>query len=185
MFQVEALKGLVFETVHKRKDGSTFPVEVSSRLIELDGQSFFLSIARDITERKQEGIALISEKNRSEAIIAAIGDGISIQDRNFKVIYQNQVDKEIHGNHVGVYCYKAYEYKNETYEGCPVAATFKDGMIHTTERSVLTDNGMIHVEITSSPLKNESGKIVAGIEVVRDITARGRGSTRRRDSPRL
>ncbi len=78
------------------------------------GQSFFLSIARDITERKQEGIALISEKNRSEAIIAAIGDGISIQDRNFKVIYQNQVDKEIHDNHVGVYCYKAYEYKNET-----------------------------------------------------------------------
>jgi len=93
MLQVKALKGLVFETVHKRKDGSTFPVEVSSRLIELDGQSFFLSIARDITERKQEEIALLNEKNRSEAIIAAIGDGISIQDRNFKVIYQNQVDK--------------------------------------------------------------------------------------------
>ena len=178
MLQVKALKGLVFETVHKRKDGSTFPVEVSSRLIELDGQSFFLSIARDITERKQEEIALINEKNRSEAIIAAIGDGISIQDRNFKVIYQNQVDKVIHGDHVGEYCYKAYEYKNETCEGCPVAASFKDGMIHTTERSVLTDNCMIHVEITSSPLKNESGEIVAGIEVVRDITARKKAEHR-------
>jgi hypothetical protein len=45
MLQVKALKGLVFETVHKRKDGSTFPVEVSSQLIELDGHGAFLPSA--------------------------------------------------------------------------------------------------------------------------------------------
>ncbi|MDP1784962.1 MAG: PAS domain S-box protein [Sulfuricurvum sp.] len=41
-----------FETVHRRKDGSTFPVEVSTKLIELD-KPYMLSIVRDITERKQ------------------------------------------------------------------------------------------------------------------------------------
>jgi PAS domain S-box-containing protein len=117
-------------------------------------------------------IALINEKNRSEAIIAAIGDGISIQDRNFRVIYQNHVVKNIHGDHVGEYCYQAYEHKNETCEGCPVAASFKDGMVHTAERSVKFDQRAFHVEITASPLKNESGEIVAGIEVVRDIAPR-------------
>jgi PAS domain S-box-containing protein/diguanylate cyclase (GGDEF)-like protein len=40
-----------FETVHRRKDGSTFPVEVSSTLIEID-RPYLLSIARDITQRK-------------------------------------------------------------------------------------------------------------------------------------
>jgi PAS domain S-box-containing protein len=47
MQQVKALKGLVFETVHRRKDGSTFPVEISARLIELNGQSYFLSSAEN------------------------------------------------------------------------------------------------------------------------------------------
>jgi PAS domain S-box-containing protein len=178
MHQVKALKGLVFETVHRRKDGSTFPVEISSRLIELKGQSYFLSIARDITERKQAEIALINEKNKSEAIIAAIGDGISIQDRNFKILYENRVHKEMMGDHCGKYCYQAYQHIDEPCEDCALAASFKDGMIHTAEKSASTVHGMTYFEITSSPLKNESGEIVAGIEVVRDITARKKSEHR-------
>ena len=178
MQQVKALKGLVFESVHRRKDGSTFPVEVSSRLIEFDGQSFFLSIARDITKRKQAEIALINEKNRSEAIIAAIGDGISIQDRNFKILYENKIHRDMMGEHVGEYCYQAYQHLNEPCEDCALAASFTDGMIHTAEKSASTAGGMIYFEITASPLKNESGEIVAGIEVVRDVTARKKAEHR-------
>jgi len=178
MQQVKALKGLVFETVHKRKDGSTFPVEVSARLIELNGQSYFLSIARDITKRKQAEIALINEKNRSEAIIAAIGDGISIHDRNFKILYENRIHNDLMGNHVGEYCYQAYQHLNEPCEVCAMAESFRDGMIHTKERSASTDRGLIHFEITASPLKNESGEIVAGIEVVRDVTTRKKAEHR-------
>lgn len=45
--------GILFETRHRRKDGSTFPVEVSSTIREIDGEKVLLSIARDITERKK------------------------------------------------------------------------------------------------------------------------------------
>ncbi len=52
----------VFETAHYRKNGSTMPVEISARVIELDGEEMFLSIVRDITERKQaeENINLLA-----------------------------------------------------------------------------------------------------------------------------
>ncbi|MFA7300657.1 MAG: diguanylate cyclase, partial [Sideroxydans sp.] len=43
----------VFETAHYRKDGSIMPVENSVKVIELDGEKVFLSVVRDITERKQ------------------------------------------------------------------------------------------------------------------------------------
>lgn len=46
-------EGTLFEAMHQRKDGSTFPVEVSSRGIDIGGQRILLSIIRDITERKR------------------------------------------------------------------------------------------------------------------------------------
>lgn len=56
--------GLIFETMHQRRDGSTFPVEVSLVLLEVEGQKLIQGITRDITERKRADKALKeSEKN--------------------------------------------------------------------------------------------------------------------------
>ena len=41
-----------FETEHRRCDGAVFPVEVSSRLVHLDGGSYAVSVIRDISEIK-------------------------------------------------------------------------------------------------------------------------------------
>ena len=114
------------------------------------------------------------EKNKSDAIIAAIGDGISIQDLDYRVLYQNEIHRQLIGNHVGEHCYRAYERRDTVCEGCPVALSYQDGLVHTVERTAPTDHGLIHVEITSSPLRDSSGKIIAGIEVARDITLRKR-----------
>jgi len=42
-----------FEVTHRRRNGSTFPLDVTARAIEWRGQQAVLSIALDITERKQ------------------------------------------------------------------------------------------------------------------------------------
>lgn len=47
----------IFEVLHKRKDGSTFPVEVSAKLIEINGRPLIFAIERDITQRKEYEIA--------------------------------------------------------------------------------------------------------------------------------
>lgn len=46
-------KGILFETIHQRKDGTTFPVEVSAQGATISGVRTLISIIRDITERKQ------------------------------------------------------------------------------------------------------------------------------------
>ncbi len=43
----------IFETLHRRKDGTYIPVEVNSDLFTLKGRNVVLSIARDITERRK------------------------------------------------------------------------------------------------------------------------------------
>jgi PAS domain S-box-containing protein len=45
--------GFLIETEHIRKDGSAFPVEVSSRGVEVGEGKVLLSVIRDITERKK------------------------------------------------------------------------------------------------------------------------------------
>lgn len=46
--------GHTFESTHMRKDGSTFPVEVSARPVVIDGQRHVLSIVRDVSLRKMQ-----------------------------------------------------------------------------------------------------------------------------------
>jgi len=43
----------VFESAHRRKDGSIMPVEVNCRLHEYEGKQAYFSVIRDISERKQ------------------------------------------------------------------------------------------------------------------------------------
>jgi PAS domain S-box-containing protein len=47
-----------FESMTRRKDGSTFPVEVSSRVIRVEDTQYLQFIMRDITERRQAEEAL-------------------------------------------------------------------------------------------------------------------------------
>jgi len=48
---------VIFEALHRRKDGTTFPVEVSTRAFEAGGGLHLQSIVRDLTEELQERAA--------------------------------------------------------------------------------------------------------------------------------
>jgi histidine kinase len=109
-----------------------------------------------------------------KGVFEAIGDAVSIQDTHYKILYQNKSAKDIIGDHVGKFCYKAYEGRDNVCKGCPLVLSFKDGKVHTGERVNPTKAGELIVEITSSAIKVPTGEIIAGIEVVRDITERKR-----------
>jgi PAS domain S-box-containing protein len=51
--RVKTGETVTFETVHRRKDGTVFPVEVRARQFQHGAHRFRLSLARDITERKR------------------------------------------------------------------------------------------------------------------------------------
>jgi PAS domain S-box-containing protein len=55
-----------FESCQRKKDGSTFPVEISAKYLEYESTAFNVAVARDITERKRAEVAL----RRSESYLA-------------------------------------------------------------------------------------------------------------------
>jgi len=70
---------IVFESVHRRKDGSTFPVEVSVKQVPLD-RLYRIAVARDITERKRAEQALRRSEENYRNFVAQSSEGIFRQD---------------------------------------------------------------------------------------------------------
>ena len=54
---LRASGSVIIESLHRRKDGTTFPVEVSIKQVTLD-RTYMIAVARDITERKRTEQAL-------------------------------------------------------------------------------------------------------------------------------
>lgn len=51
--EISALNGILFEAIHVRRDGTKFPVEVSSRTLDINGELIRFHMVRDITERNK------------------------------------------------------------------------------------------------------------------------------------
>ncbi len=72
--------GILFETVHCRKDGGTFPVEVSSQGVTVGGTRALISVVRDITERKRVAEALRTSEERFRQVAENIHEGFWLTD---------------------------------------------------------------------------------------------------------
>ena len=128
-------------------------------------------LLNELKEMKQRLAQVEASERRYRGTLDAIGDLISVQDTAFKVIYQNQANRNLLGSDaVGKYCYAAYENRDRVCQGCPVAEALHDGKIHTAKRSGITDKGPVLVEVTASPLRDSTGEIVGAVELARDIT---------------
>jgi PAS domain S-box-containing protein len=80
---ITRLKHTQFESTHRRKDGSTFPVEISANYIEVEGHSYLCGYARDITERRRMLNELSTSRARLDLlnrIATGIRSGMSVND---------------------------------------------------------------------------------------------------------
>ena len=109
----------------------------------------------------------------SEYVLANLADGITIQDRDFNIIYQNDAMIQAFGCHVGEKCYAIYERRDRTCEGCPLQKVFATGKPHVVVRTAFAADGTTsYWENSCFALFDDEGHITAGVEVCRNITDR-------------
>ena len=75
------------DTVHRRKDGSEFPVDLVITYVQFGGKEFACGFARDITERKQAEQTLALAEEKYHSLVLNIPDVAWTVDSMGRLIY--------------------------------------------------------------------------------------------------
>lgn len=88
---------IVFETVHKRKNGSTYPVEIRLQLSQEETPQQFVAIIQDITERKKAQKLFSSAFKELEKRIEARTFDLAKLNKNLQaeIIERKKVEEEL------------------------------------------------------------------------------------------
>ena len=121
----------------------------------------------------KDGFEFADDKQRLEAFLQSIGDGISIVDREMSIVFMNEAMRGMFGDRLGENCYRVYENKSEICPGCPVLKAMETGEVHHSLRRAYDRRGnLIYFESTGSAIRDAKGRIVGGLELARDATRR-------------
>ena len=86
---VDSTGSATFETIHVRKDGTTFPVEVSTRVVTIENGKYYQSIGRDISDRKKVEIILRESEEKFRKIFQESPFSMLMTGKDFMILKAN------------------------------------------------------------------------------------------------
>jgi PAS domain S-box-containing protein len=163
----------VFETTLRRRDGTTFPVEASTRVVEIAGKQYTQKQHRDISERKRAEEATAYQA----MLLAQMNEAVLGLDEKFLLRSWNRAAERIYG-------YGAEEVLGQPilrvlqteyhrgYDTALLSRLQEDGRMRLEMRQVRKDGTPIQIEGVSVALRDASGRITGYVAVNRDVTDR-------------
>jgi len=167
----------VFEMIHVSKSGQKIPVEISSRLFQSDGIQYVLSIARDISERKQAEIKIKQMLERYNLATRAASLGVWDWDAKGNIMVWDErmyqlygVQKEDFSGAIDAWQKglhpEDYERSNKEFEMALSGERSFD-----TEFRVLWPNGTVRfIKAYAQIVRDELGEPLRAIGINYDIT---------------
>ena len=161
----------------RRKDGTTFPVEVGVGAIEYQGRRLIFASARDTTERKRAEAALKESEERYRAVVEQAAEGILLVEVDTKRVL------ETNAAYQGLLGYSTEEilrlslhelvpYSKEDMD-CYVGRVLESGSYVSGERRHLRKDGsLVDVEVSANVVSYGGREVIC--MVVRDTTERKR-----------
>jgi PAS domain S-box-containing protein len=169
---------------HRRKDGTVFPVEISSNLLELGGRKILLAAIRDITERKRAEEKLRESEERYRLLFEMESDAIVVVDvETLQHLDVNRAAVELYGySRQELLGLKSTDVSAEP-EGTSTAmraggALPGTGVVRVPLRHHRKKDGTVFpVEITANFFDLDGRRIM--VAAIRDITERRRAEGER------
>jgi PAS domain S-box-containing protein len=172
-----------------RADGSEFPGELSTNILKDNRGNPFghITITRDITKRKEMDEALKHAAEEWRRTFDSINDAVCIISGDFQILRANRAFAEMYhvafSQAIGRRCYEVTGEKEGPVEGCPHQETLRTAKPAKSE-FFMQEKGT-YVEISTSPILDEKGKVVGSVHITRDITEQKKQNERLMSTDRL
>lgn len=166
----------LFETRHRRKDGSVFDVEVSGFPLLLEGRPVLFNSSRNITERKQAESLIRMQSNALDSST----NGVAIADASdpgLPLIYVNPAFEEITGypaqELLGRNC-RILQGADRNQPGlAEIRSAIKEGRAgKATLRNFRKDGTPFWNRLHISPIFDKKGDLTHFLGIINDITER-------------
>jgi len=163
-----------FESLHYRKDGSTFPVEVHASFITWKGERRILGVVRDISERKKAEEDIKKSKEFLDKVINAIADPVFVKDNQFRFVLVNDAEVALTGHaretQIGKTDFESYPKRETDVFLKNDKEVLRTGKENISEEHLTNAKGKTLTILTKKSLYTDSSgkKFIVG--TIRDIT---------------
>jgi formate hydrogenlyase transcriptional activator len=161
------------EGVHRRKDGSTFPVETSMKFIQL-GRSYVVAVSRDITARKRAETTLQSSEQRYRMLFEKNVAGVVISTLEGIMLDCNDAWAQMlgYGSAEEIRGHKTGDFYFDLSEREPIMDQLRGelALVGGELRLRRKDGSPVWVLFQTTLLENEAGSVIQGTAI--DITER-------------
>lgn len=142
-----------------------------------------LSTARDVTDQKQVEIELRISEERYKGLVTSMPDAVVVMDIDGRIVHVSRQTLKLHGYEnenelIGEKFVNLISPESKAQAIIYLYKTLKEGFLHNQEYTMLKKNGgKFFGEISTSLIRDESGKPMQFAATIRDITKRKRSDT--------
>lgn len=122
---------------------------------------------------KKKAKEAFESKHFLQSVFNAIQDGISVLDPSLRIIAVNHAMEKWYAKNmplIGKKCYEAYHNRTSLCENCPTLKAMESKKVEYAVVPGIKGSQVEWLELFSYPVLDKSGKVVAIVEFVRDIT---------------
>lgn len=163
---------LRFESIHTRKNGTRYPVEVHLQCSEFKGEKAFIAIMLDITERKAAEKAIKESETQFRTLAEYAPSYIIKLNKNYIIDYVNRAPLGLKiEDMLGKSSFDFIYPPNLEWIKKKLANVFKTGQPTYYQNSRLDQHGeLMHNGTHVGPILNDDGEVDSIILVIHDIT---------------
>ncbi len=175
------------DEVFWRKDGTSFPVQYSSRPIFDQDESLLGAVVtfRDISARREAEQTITELRRQNDYVLNSAAEGIFGLDLEGCHTFVNPSAAELLGYEIsellGQPSHTLWHHTKDNgspypQEECPIYGAYKDGLVHIgeDERFWRKDGSSFIAQYSSTPMRNSEGELIGAVVTFQDITERKR-----------